>query len=290
MPMTLIKGSYRITGASPDGDSVKFYPDDPGVWAANGIVVKANSTGGVQLRLDAIDALETHYTPPHAHAAWKQPEALGDGASSRLLELLGFTSVTRGAGGIVSASTPAETTGYVLTGFADEYGRAVATAFAGSRRGRAADGAQVYLDVAELQRSVNHQLLAEGLVYPTFYSKLYFDLREELAATAVAARAAGKGVWADDASLPGFSLKSRTQLTDDLVILPKLFRRLAEYLTLDDSGGVSLTGFQAFLDAQDDRLFTVPTGQATSLSTLVEVRRQTVRLTVPPEQIVFIEK
>src|SRR4051794_4585745 len=58
MPMTLVKGHYRIVGASPDGDSIRFYPQDPGVWEAAGIVVRTNSTGGVQLRLDAIDALE----------------------------------------------------------------------------------------------------------------------------------------------------------------------------------------------------------------------------------------
>lgn len=126
-------------------------------------------------------------------------------------------------------------------------------------------------------------------MYPTFYSKLYVDLRDELSATAVAARSAGKGVWAHDATLSGFSLRSRSQLTDDLVILPKLFRRLAEYLTLDDTGRVSLTRFPAFLAAHNDRLFTVPAGQATSLDTLVERRGQTLHLNVPPEQIVFQE-
>ena len=64
--MTIIKGFCRIVGASPDGDSVRFYPHDPGVWTTAGIPARTNSNGGVQLRLDAIDALETHYTPPHA--------------------------------------------------------------------------------------------------------------------------------------------------------------------------------------------------------------------------------
>jgi hypothetical protein len=40
-----------------------------------------------------------------------------------------------------------------------------------------------------------------------------------------------------------------------LVILPKLFRRLAEYLTLDGTGKVSLARFPAFLAAHDGRLF-----------------------------------
>jgi endonuclease YncB( thermonuclease family) len=287
--MTLVKGHYRIVGASPDGDSVRFYPQDPEVWQVAGIPVRPNSTGGVQLRLDAIDALETHYTPPNGRSLWRQPTDLGDGAASALLDLLGFADVTRDDRGYVTTATPEYTPGYVLTRFADKYGRAVATAFAGGRRGRAGDGSSIYLDTDELHRSVNYQLLAAGWVYPTFYSKLYVDLREDLAAAAVAVRAASRGVWGDDVTMTGFRLQSRAQLTDDLVILPKLFRRLAEYLALDETGKVSLAGFPAFLAAHDDRLFTVPAGQATGLDTLVSRRGQTLHLTNPPEQIVFLE-
>src|SRR4051794_1791624 len=289
MPMTLVKGHYRIVGASPDGDSVRFYAQHPGVWAAAGIVVRTNSTGGVQLRLGAIDALETHYPPPHGRSWGRNPAVLGDGAAAALLELLGFRNVVRDDRGYVTSATPEQTAGYIMTRFADKYGRAVATAFSGGRRGRAIDGSSIYLDVDELHRSVNHQLLATGWVYPTFYSKLYVDLREDQAAAAVAARTAGKGVWEQDATLGGFRLQSRTQLTEDLVILPKLFRRLAEYLSLDETGKVNLAGFPAFLAAHDDRLFTVPAGQATSLDTLVTGRGQTLTLTLPPEQIVFVE-
>src|SRR3954471_5477070 len=289
MPMTFVKGHYRILGASPDGDSIRFYPQDAGVWAAAGTPVRTNSTGGVQLRLDAIDALETHYTPPHGRSPWRPPSALGDGAAAALLELLGFRDVVRDDRGYVTSATPEQAPGYILTRFADKYGRAVATAFPGGRRGRAVDGTGIYLDVEELHRSVNYELLATGWVYPTFYSKLYVDLRDDLAATAVAARNAGTGVWAHDATLPGFRLTSRAQLTEDLVVLPKLFRRLAEYLSLDETGKVSLAGFPGFLAAHDDRLFTVPAGQATSFDTLITRRGQTLTLTLPPEQIVFVE-
>src|SRR3954463_8050520 len=187
-----------------------------GCGKAAGINVRSNATGGVQLRLDAIDALETHYTRPHARSPWRQPAELGDGAASALLGLLGFRNVVRDERGYVTSATPEQTPGYILTRFADKYGRAVATAFPSGRRGRAVDGSGIYLDVDELHRSVNYQLLATGWVYPTFYSKLYVELREDLAAAAVGARTAGKGVWAQDATLSGFRLESRTQLSEDL--------------------------------------------------------------------------
>ena len=287
--MTLVPGSYKIVGASPDGDSVRFYPDDPKVWTRTGIVAKANASGGVQLRLDAIDALETHYTPPGATTPWHQPAELGQGAAKALLDLLGFENVVRDERGNVTSATPDQIPGYILTRFADKYGRPVATAYPGTPPGSSSDDEKVYLDVVGLRGSVNYQLLDAGWVYPTFYSKLYVDLRAELAASALAARVAARGVWAKDVTLPGFTLTSRDELSEQLVILPKLFRRLAEYLTLDETGGISLAGFSTFLAAQDDKLFTVPAGQSTSLDTLITVRGQGLQLTLPPEQIVFIE-
>jgi endonuclease YncB( thermonuclease family) len=287
MPLSAIPGSFRILGASPDGDSVRFYPDDPGAFAAAGLTVRTNAAGGAQLRLDAIDALETHYTPRSAPHPWHQPADLGGGAATALLDLLGFTDIQRNSGGIVTAATPAECRGYILTRFADKYGRAVSFAYTGTRP--EGTSKPVFLQVPELRRSLNHQLLSQGWAYPTFYSKLFLDLRDDLAATAVQARAARIGVWADDVTLRGFSVDSRDQVQDDLVILPKIFRRLADYLTLDEPTSVDLAGFLEFLAAKGDRLFTVPAGQATELDTLIRVDKQTVTLTLPPEQIVFLE-
>ena len=289
MPLTLIHGVYRIVGASPDGDSIRFYPTDPGVWARAGISVHANPQGGVQLRLDAIDALETHYTPPASHRPWHQDPTYGDGAATALLSLLGFSDITRNEHGIVTAATPPTRPGAILTKFADKYGRAVAMAFPDGQQPDADDGASVYLGTDLLTKTVNFQLLATGWVYPTFYSQLFYDLRAALADTTVSTRATDDQIWAVDQTTSGFTLESRDQLTGQLVIMPKLFRRLAEYLALDDTGGVDLSGFKAFLQAKADRLFTIPHGQATQLDTLIDQTGQTLRLTLRPEQIIFIE-
>ena len=288
MALTLIKGGYQIIGASPDGDSVKFYPDDPEAFAKAGLRVRTNAKGGAQLRLEGVDALETHYNARvPGGERWRQPSELADAASSALLEKLGFTDVQRDERGTVVASTPERVTGHILTRFADKYGRPVAFAFRGSRRNP--DGAKVYLDVDDMRESANFHVLQSGLTYPTFYSLLYVDLRQAMAEAAADARDLASGVWQSDGTLPGFTLRSREQLRDELVILPKLFRRLVDYLSLDESGGVALSGFPAYLDSRDDRLFTVPDGHATEFSTLIEVKRQTVRLTVPPDRIVFRE-
>ena len=37
MPMTVIKGEYRVLGAAPDGDSIRFYPDAADGWERAGL-------------------------------------------------------------------------------------------------------------------------------------------------------------------------------------------------------------------------------------------------------------
>ncbi len=97
------------------------------------------------------------------------------------------------------------------------------------------------------------------------------------------------GVFADDRTQSGVTVESQATLTDSAVILPKLFRRLAEYLQLGD-GDPSLAGFNDFLAQQADLVWIVPTGQKTGFDTVVAVDGQTVKLTRPPEELVFEEK
>lgn len=193
----------------------------------------------------------------------------------------------------MTVATPDSRPGFVLTRFADKYGRPVALAYGDDTEvirlpGAGHDsGTKVRLDADGLRGSANDQLLAEGLVYPTFYSRLYIQLWTALTEQAAAAQHARLGVWAGDATTTGFTVTSRDQL-QELVVLPKLFRRLADYLRLQAPDDVDLGGFAAFLAARNDRLFTIPDGHATGLDTLVQVTGQQVTLTVPPERIVFL--
>ncbi|MEV7413936.1 nuclease [Streptomyces sp. NPDC089919] len=288
MPMLVIEGSYRVLGARPDGDSVRFTPADPAHWdlVPGPHAVRRNKSGSAQLRLDGIDTLETHYTPAHG-SELHQPAPYAEQAAAELTGRLGFTSVLRDASGTVTGSEPAQVPGYVLTRGADVNGRCVA--IAGRGPAPAPSGAQVHVDAELVRQSVNHHQLAQGLAYPTYYSKLYPELREAMTAAVVRARSAGWGLWPVDATLSGAKTDGLGSLTESVVLLPKLFRRLADYLTLG-AGDPSLAGFRAFLDQRDDRVLVLSRGQYTGLSTVVEVTGRTVRLTTPPEDLVFEER
>ena len=97
--MLSLRGELVVVGKSPDGDSIRFIPRSPALLRSleGGARVDPSSDGSVQLRLDAIDAPETHYN------GLAQP--LAEPARAELLAWCGFTDV-RWSGEQVSAATP----------------------------------------------------------------------------------------------------------------------------------------------------------------------------------------
>ncbi|WP_338059812.1 nuclease [Streptomyces natalensis] len=296
--MLLITGSYRILGDRPDGDTVHFTPRDPGFWCEvpGQHRVKRDEHGGASIRLDGIDAAETHYKgvgPDFVH----QPLNLGaHAARDELLNWLGFTDVTQDTEEKVTASAPETVPGYILTTGADVYGRCVALIGRGDppKVGNppkpAKSGARIDVALDMLHQTVNHHLLSLGLVYPTFYSSLFKELRADMTATAQQARAAKapNSVWLYDVTTTGAKIEGLASLTDELVIVPKLFRRLADYVRLF---GPPLACLPAYLAGGADE-FHVP-GQRDSITGLhhvVEVTNGTFRMTRPIEDLVFVEK
>jgi endonuclease YncB( thermonuclease family) len=288
MPMTLIKGVFRILNTSPDGDSIRFQAEHPEYWDLLERDVRTHRGGSVQLRLEGIDTLETHYEPRYGNfGVLHQPITLAHAAAAELLEFLGFERVTRQQDEEVTSSVPEEVPGYILSRCGDRNGRCVAFAFAGDAP--KADGAQVRVRPEWIQESVNLHLLRSGLAYPGFFSKLYPELREEMAIAVREARENRDGVWEKDLTNAGFELKDLRTLTRDAVMLPKLFRRLIDYLA-NNEGSFSLKKLKDYLEDCGDRVYLASDERVTELATILEIKGQTLRLTIPPESLVFLEK
>ncbi|MQS17168.1 thermonuclease family protein [Streptomyces kaniharaensis] len=288
MTMLLVQGSYKIIGSEPDGDTIHFVPTDPTVWnklPACTLPKHNATTGETRLRLDGIDALETHYDRTGPSVA--QPLEFAHKAAEELLTFLGFSNVQR-TGEKVTAATPAQTPGFILTQGADKLGRCVALIGAGAPP--AADGTQVQVDVALLRTTANHHLLSLGLVYPTFYSKLPQDLRTELTTVARQARTNGLGLWPKDVTTAtgGAVITGMSSLTNDVVILPKLFRRLVDHFNLVEQ---TLACFPAYLAGKEDNLKVLPANTPElTLKPLVQIiNGNAIRMTNQPEDIVYAE-
>jgi len=83
MPFTLIKGTLSPELGKPDGDSMRFVPDDPSPIFSlrrRGRGPKINqNNGSIQLRFEAIDTVESAALEPFASDATKSNIELATG-------------------------------------------------------------------------------------------------------------------------------------------------------------------------------------------------------------------
>jgi endonuclease YncB( thermonuclease family) len=287
MSFILIKGTFHVVGYSPDGDSIKFKAYNPDHWKKiEGRPKLSKTKGHVQLRFEGIDALETHFRPQVKNSIEEhQPLEWAHAARDFVLAAVGIKNVKWGPQEKQVVQADDGVQGYILTRAVDsaEYGRPVSFVYAGTTLDK--DGADVYLTQRWLRQSVNYQLLAAGYAYPTYYQTLFSDLRDELTRAVKRARMANpkRGLWIADKT-GGFRFTSKAAVTDEYPIFPKLFRRLIEHL---QSGG-QLSNFRQFLNKKGDGVLILPQAHHTSaLDYVVEVSGKRVRLTVPPENLVF---
>lgn len=285
MPFTLIPGRFFVVGYSPDGDSMKFQADSVKDWRKLGLKpkVKLSVQPGkqrAQLRFQAIDALETHFQP-NGHEV-HQPLELAQGARTRLLELAGFKGIKWGPSGReVTAVDRDGLDGYIISNEVERYGRPVAFVYRGKPETNQRDG--IYLDAATVRKSINFQLAAEGWAYPTYYDGLFHDLRGVFTTAVKAARKAKKGVWKHDKT-SGVTVAGMKTITNDAVILPKLFRRLASHIA--KFGNVK--NFKSRLAGTPERVVILSLGHSTHFDTVVEQSGNKVGLSVPPDDLMFL--
>jgi endonuclease YncB( thermonuclease family) len=284
MPFKVIPGTYHVVSFSPDGDSIRFRPANPQqLLELDNVPSNLKLDRPVQLRIEAIDTLETHYSlksGPTVH----QPREHAERARKALTDFLGIRNVVWSPDGkkVVSAENDGAQ-GYILSRAFEKNGRPVAFVFAGDPSG--ADG---FLDAKQVRASYNYVALAEGFAYPTFYEGLFADLRRALAQAAGEARDAGKGVYAADRTTSGFAVSSMADITDQHVIMPKLFRRLAEYV----AGAGSGAGFKAVLEAAREPVLDLRhDANFTHFDSFVQEEEGTIiTLLRHPEELVFDPK
>ena len=173
--------------------------------------------------------------------------------------------------------------GFILSRGLEVYGRPVSFAFAGDPP--LEDGAEVFLEPALVRQSLNYALVQAGHAYPLFYETLFRDLRDELAAAATEARVAALGLWAADVTHDGLAVTDAKDLEEDGAIFPKLFRRLSEFLAAGIGG---LDVFTEWLATDQEQVIDLDTMNTTHFDNVIEVVGTTVRMTRPPDRLVFI--
>ncbi len=296
MAYKLFKGEFYIfypdlphNGPEPDGDTLKFKPDNP--LLLNGLKVNGgrgpsfNSRSMINVRFEGIDALETHFEGTHQNILWAEKARQG------MLDKVGFGQVIFWDDGSnkVKSVEHNPVRGFLLARNLDPFGRVVAFVFAGEHP--FIDGSDVWFDTELLEKSINTQLLEEGLVYPAFYSTLPVDLKNALAIISRQARNDSLGIWENDsANTKTWAEVAGLEMTESLVMWPKLFRRLVSYFA---TGFSDLSQFENWMRAdkinRDDRLL-LPSGELGNMHDIFDIDTQEnrIRLNTRPEDVVII--
>jgi len=281
MAFRVIQGTFHVVGYSPDGDSVRFKAQNEANWALlEGRAVKLNKQKHAQLRIEAIDTLETHYNNQH------QPLQFADAATLQLFALLGIKNVVWNAAHSKVTAAKDGTSGFIITRTTEENGRPVAFVFGPEQT--LTDGQEIFIDPKLAKKSVNYLMLKAGLAFPTFYDGLFYDLREAFAAQTAKARKKKRGLWAVDVSNVFTQISGLVDVTETHVLLPKLFRRIVAFLA--ENGGVfDPAKFIADLKKGNERVLVLNKLHFTHFDNLVETDADgKIRLTELPEELVFL--
>lgn len=297
MPYSLIKGTFHIyypenpkSGPEPDGDTIKFKP-------ANRMLVeklprqnapaKYNNAGITTIRLEGVDALETHFSIEGDE--FRQRIDLALAARDFLLSEMGFGQIQY----FIDPEFKVEqvenhpVNGYILSNGLDTYGRVIAFIYTGTNP--AADGSTIYLTPQMLDDSLNARLLSSGNAYASFYLTLPAELRERLKQLTLDARDKSTGLWqnATVTTSKRAVIQNLDQL-QQLVIWPKLFRRLAAYF---QSGYDGLDRLQQWIREdkvnRDDRLI-LPNSELGNMHDLLIIDGDTLRMAYEPEEVVIV--
>lgn len=286
-----IPGEFVLIGKQPDGDSVRFVPDDASLFSElrNSFrILPTKSDGSVQLRFEAVDATELHY----GKAA--QPMAIAP--RDEVLTWLGFTDVQFKSDGVtVAACQPERTRGTILSKAADVNGRPISYVLPDEDLQDIQPGEWNRVGQAILQRTVNVRLLEQGLVYYTVYDSTPAQHLGFLRDAAGGARDASRGVWAADATAD-FVLDTEADIgPDGAVILPKLFRRCVDYLKAREQGFIGELADWLRANAvgprtEDDQVHLVSANVTVRLSSLIEQHNDRISLRADLLDIIFISK
>lgn len=264
MPFTIIRGTFHPELGIPDGDSVRFKPDNAKLIRALKRAGKdtIKKDGTAQLRYEGIDAIEKGAIQPFATDAKKKN-----------FELLG-----------VKPAMP-NPRGYILTRECEAKGRPVCFVFTGTPPG--SDGSSIVLQAQLMRKSVNVGLVRQGCAYPLFYKTLFAELRAVIVDALHAAQSAaggGAGLWPQDRTNRGFKVSGKSDKDQIKPIFPKLWRRLFSDYKGDPS---DLKSFLAFIRAQNERLHTLSDGRFISFDDVLKVTNGKLRMIYKPEDIVF---
>lgn len=274
----VIAGTFHVKGFQPDGDSIRFQANKPEHWDFFEWATEADKLSKKkQLRVEAIDAMETHYEGYH------QPRPFALAAMEALLELINIKNVTYSLSLTQIVDADDGKAGFIASGNVDRFGRPVSYLF--PKNAKLTDGAVMNSSDLPIEDSINFQLAREGLVYPTFYTTTDRTFAEKIRAVVARARKTKRGLWSIDRT-SDFTLWDIRTLEEDILLLPKLFRRLVSFF----DNYAEFSKLEGYMAKQRDNLVLWDGTKKKSLAELMKFTGRRIQMKTPVEDILFSPK
>lgn len=268
MPFTLIKGTLNPTFGRPDGDSLRFVPDNPDPifrLRRRGFKPKMNEdNGSIQLRYEGIDTMESAADDTFSLTATESNLQLAN-----------------------SDNPGSPSRGYIYSNQIGPNGRPIAFVFSGDTDGE--DGTGFFLSADDIMQSINVQQMQRGHAYPLFYDTLFDDLRLRMRDVSLKAKSDGEGLWPSDKTNDTVTWSGSLDTLPP--IFPKLWRRIQEFRrdeTLFDPDR-PFANFAEWVEIEKPERVAIPTqDRFTGFDDLIEATEDTVKLTIDPHDMVIV--
>lgn len=242
MKYRVIKGELVIHGKSPDGDTIGFRLDEEHrsswVWSGkkDGSFPRFNKGYVTNIRFEAIDALELHYSVPDVWPSVHSHQDLGQAKAARdeMLRLCGFDlePLVEDERHRISDPSGQSISAVIAYREIDSYGRLIAFVFpAGALTELSSEKTpEIYLAPESFLHSVNAELLTRGMVFPTYYGTLDHEVRDLLSEKVEIARMDRLGVWSDYRATVRLPRKPTIPQIESMMLMPKVYRRLVSHI------------------------------------------------------------
>lgn len=274
---TVVTGEFHIfypdlprSGPQPDGDTVTFKPDTPGIVESlrrfSHRAPKFNGRGMIPVRFEGIDALETHFQQMHQDLRWSKA------ARTHLLRKLGFGQVEfwEDHPHNVREVEHHPTRGYLFANGIESNGRLLGLVCTGEPP--ADNGAPFRVNAEHLQASVNLSQVHEGVAYAELYDTMPITLQRVFRSKLVESRDARRGMWpAEDVAKGKFRHIGLLEDLQKLVMWPKLFRRLAAYFAAGHAGLGAFDDWMRDDTVDRDDSLRLPDGEAGNMHDIYEI-------------------